>query len=208
MSRYHAASAVIQDWYARRLWQLGEKAPGAGVCWRAEAMLPDGQTWRDSGDGPCPDMIRVPPGAADILVVTDDGRPVGPRIIGAARHVSLDEVLYHGSKSEFSSFRPSVSGVRGWGIFLSDSPKYAKVFGDILYTCRVRLDNPKIYATSSDFVGDEMRSGGNAEELTRSLAEDGFDGVVIERSKVSTGTVREVIVFDPESITQLSVDEG
>ncbi len=82
MSRYHAASAAMQDWYARRLWQAGEKAPGAGVCWRAEATLPDGRTWRDSGDGPCPDAIRVPGGAADILVVTDDGRPTGPRIVG------------------------------------------------------------------------------------------------------------------------------
>jgi len=205
MSRYHAASATIQDWYARRLWQAGEKS--TGVCWRAEATLPDGKLWRDSGSGPCPDTIRVPSGAADLLVVTDDARPTGPRIVGAAIQASLDETLYHGSKAEFSTFRPSVSSVRGWGIFLSDSRMYAEAFGGFIYTCRVRLNNPKVYATSSDFVVDEMKSGGTAEDLTRGLAEDGFDGVVIERSKVSTGTVREVIAFDQANMTQLGLGD-
>lgn len=136
-------------------------------------------------------------------VTGPDNRTQDGRRRGAA---ALDEVLYHGSKAEFSSFRPSVSRVRGWGIFLSDSLRYAEAFGDIVYMCRVRLDNPKTYATSSDFTVDEMRSGGDAEDLTRSLAEDGFDGVVIERSKVSTGTVREVIAFDPASVTHIGAD--
>lgn len=51
----------------------------APVCWQATAKLPDGTVWRDSGSGPCPPMIRVPRGAADI-VVTDDGLTAHPRI--------------------------------------------------------------------------------------------------------------------------------
>ena len=53
---------------------------GAPLCWQATAVLPDGTVWRDSGSGPCPAVIRVPRGAADI-VVTDEGRVVTPRIV-------------------------------------------------------------------------------------------------------------------------------
>lgn len=52
---------------------------GAPICWQATAKMPDGTVWRDSGSGPCPSVIRVPSGAADI-VVTDDGLTAHPRI--------------------------------------------------------------------------------------------------------------------------------
>lgn len=117
----------------------------------------------------------------------------------------INEVLYHGSQTEFSSFLPSVSNVRGYGIFFSDSVKYAKRFGNFVYACSVNLANPKIYANSSDFTVAEMTLGGNAENLTRKLFEDGFDGVVIERSKVASGIVREVICFNPSSITNCKI---
>jgi hypothetical protein len=42
--------------------------------------MPDGSAWRDSGCGPCPPVVRVPRGASDV-VVTDDGRAAGPRIV-------------------------------------------------------------------------------------------------------------------------------
>jgi len=117
----------------------------------------------------------------------------------------IDEVLYHGSKASFSSFVPSTSVVRGRGIFLSDSIRYARKFGDLVYVCRVVLDNPKVYWNSVDFCAAAMVAGDSAETLTLELAAGGFDGVVIERSKVSTGTVREVICFDPGSVTILEV---
>jgi len=56
-----------------------EENYGAPICWQATAVLPDGTVWRDSGSGPCPAVIRVPRGAADI-VVTDEGKVVSPRI--------------------------------------------------------------------------------------------------------------------------------
>jgi len=56
-----------------------EENYGAPICWQATATMPDGTVWRDSGSGPCPAVIRVPRGAADI-VVTDEGRVVSPRI--------------------------------------------------------------------------------------------------------------------------------
>lgn len=52
---------------------------GAPVCWQATARMPDGTVWRDFGSGPCPPVVRVPSGAADI-VVTDGGNPARPRI--------------------------------------------------------------------------------------------------------------------------------
>jgi len=57
-----------------------EEHYGAPICWQATAVMPDGTVWRDSGGGPCPHIIRVPRGAADV-VVTDDGRVVRPRIV-------------------------------------------------------------------------------------------------------------------------------
>jgi len=56
-----------------------EENYGAPICWQATATMPDGTVWRDSGSGPCPAVIRVPRGAADI-VVTDEGRRVHPRV--------------------------------------------------------------------------------------------------------------------------------
>lgn len=117
----------------------------------------------------------------------------------------IDEVLYHGSKERFSSFLPSTSVVRGRGIFLSDSVRYAKEFGDLVYVCRVVLDNPKVYWNSVDFCAAALMAGDSAEKLTIELAEAGFDGVVIDYSRVSTGTVREVICFGPGSVTILEV---
>ncbi len=52
---------------------------GAPLCWQATATV-NGKAWRDSGSGPCPPVVRVPMGAADV-VVTDDGMPVSPRIL-------------------------------------------------------------------------------------------------------------------------------
>jgi len=117
----------------------------------------------------------------------------------------IDEVLYHGSNAAFSSFIPSTSTVRGRGIFFSNSVRYAKKFGDFVYMCKVVLDNPKVYSRSVDFSAAALVAGDSAEKLTLELAEAGFDGVVIERSKVSTGTVREVICFGPGSVTILDV---
>jgi hypothetical protein len=52
---------------------------GAPLCWQATARMSDGSIWRDSGAGPCPQVLRVPAGASDI-VVTDDGHRVNPVI--------------------------------------------------------------------------------------------------------------------------------
>jgi hypothetical protein len=115
----------------------------------------------------------------------------------------MKEVLYHGSKNRFSTFQLFTSHIRGRGIFFSDSIKYARCFGSFVYVCIVQLNNPKVYARSLDFTVDTMSIGmGDAEKLTIKLSKDGFDGVIIERSKVSTGTVREIICFNPSNITQ------
>jgi len=57
-----------------------EEQYGAPICWQATAEMPDGTIWRDSGCGPCPQVIRVPRGACRI-VVTDGEKPAAPRIV-------------------------------------------------------------------------------------------------------------------------------
>lgn len=57
-----------------------EQQYGAPICWQATAMMPDGAVWHDSGSGPCPATVRVPPGASDV-VVTDGGKLANPRVI-------------------------------------------------------------------------------------------------------------------------------
>jgi hypothetical protein len=56
-----------------------EENYGPPLCWQATAMMPDGSVWRDAGTGLCPQIIRVPNGAVDIIV-TDGGRQVTPII--------------------------------------------------------------------------------------------------------------------------------
>jgi len=108
--------------------------------------------------------------------------------------------LYHGSRHDFDSFLlPEKASQRGRGIFFSNSIRYAKEFGDIVYECLIFFDNPKEYNDSLEFTVDEMRSGG-VESLYSLLTKQGYDGIIIKRSKVSTGTVLEAIKFDNSNI--------
>jgi hypothetical protein len=56
-----------------------EENYGAPICWQATATV-NGQPWSDSGSGSCPQIIRVPKGAKDV-VITDDGKIVHPRVM-------------------------------------------------------------------------------------------------------------------------------
>ena len=117
------------------------------------------------------------------------------------RKAQSKEVLYHGSDKEFTDFVPSdQSSLRGKGIFLSNSLRYAKVFGKYLYVCEVKLNNPKIYTDSLQYAIDQLKSEQSSSLLYDQLHAQGYDGVIIEKSKVSTGIVREVIVFDPINV--------
>jgi len=69
----------LADAFGLGMDQYGEQYE-APICWQATAVMPDGTVWRDAGCGPCPAVIRVPRGAADV-VVTDEGRIANPRII-------------------------------------------------------------------------------------------------------------------------------
>ena len=112
--------------------------------------------------------------------------------------------LYHGSRHDFDSFvLPEKTSQRGRGIFFSNSTRYAAEFGNILYECRVSFDNPKEYNDSLEFTVDEMKAG-NVDALYSLLKEQGYDGIVIKRSKVSTGIVLEAIKFDSNNIEILN----
>lgn len=111
--------------------------------------------------------------------------------------------LYHGSKNDFDYFKlPKKASLRGAGIFFSDRLKYAKEFGNIIYICRVGFFNPKEYTDSLDFAVEGMKHGG-VEELYTHLKNQGHDGILIKRSKVSTGIIFEAIKFDANNIETL-----
>ena len=63
----------------------------------------------------------------------------------------FNEQLFHGSSiKNINKLVPNKSVLRGYGIFLSNSLKYAKVFGEYIYICEVNLSNPKTYDDSLD----------------------------------------------------------
>lgn len=112
----------------------------------------------------------------------------------------FNKQLFHGSSIEnIDNLVPNKSVLRGYGIFLSDSLKYAKVFGEYIYICEVNLTNPKIYDDSVDLEIDSMRNNG-IDKLYDALQSKGHDGVIIYKSKVSIGTVKEVICFSENSV--------
>jgi hypothetical protein len=116
------------------------------------------------------------------------------------RRISFYQQLFHGTDIDnINYFLPNESSIRGNGIFLSDSIKYAHEFGQYIYVCEVSLTNPKIYEDSVDFEVDAMKTGG-ANQLTTLLKNQGYDGVVIIKSKVSVGKVKEVVCFNSSSV--------
>jgi hypothetical protein len=110
--------------------------------------------------------------------------------------------LFHGStKPGIKEFTVSErSSLRGKGIFFSDSWKYAKKFGNVIYTCKVSLMNPIFYETSRDFETASMKHDSDVDLLYEDLKQQGHDGIIIARSKVSTGFIKEVICFQPTNI--------
>ena len=108
-------------------------------------------------------------------------------------------IFFHGSiKENISQFEVSNEQkfpVRGKGIFFSDSLKYASKFGNFIYVCEVILNNPKIYNTSVDFEIDIMKNKNDIDFLYETLKSKNFDGIVILKSRVSIGIIKEVICF-------------
>jgi len=116
------------------------------------------------------------------------------------KYTGFSQRLFHGTSIDnITNLLPSESNVRGTGIFLSDSIKYAQEFGRYIYICDVMISNPKMYEDSVDFEVDAMKNGG-AKQLSESLQKQGYDGVVIVKSKVSIGKVKEVICFNSNSV--------
>jgi hypothetical protein len=108
----------------------------------------------------------------------------------------INDTFFHGSKSENITFFniPEESSLRGKGIFFSNSIKYARLFGPHVYICLIELSNPKIYNDSLEFTIEETKYGG-VDGLYNFLIQEGYDSIVINRSKVSIGIIKEVICF-------------
>jgi hypothetical protein len=127
-------------------------------------------------------------------------------MIRSKNNQEISIVLYHGSKNIFDHFvkQKKIVSLRGDGIFFSDSWKYAKIFGNVIYTCNVKFVNPKIYSDSIEFSYDEIVFGG-VDELYSNLIKLGHDGIIIKKSKVSVGKIFEAIKFDQSGIEILDV---
>jgi hypothetical protein len=112
---------------------------------------------------------------------------------------NFEETLFHGTSENIIGEFKTNKGLRGNGIFFCDSYKYAKKFGCNIYVCQILLTKPKIYVNSLDLEIDSQKNN-SSENLCEILKKDGYDGIVILNSKVSTGIVKEVICFYPNAI--------
>jgi hypothetical protein len=111
-------------------------------------------------------------------------------------------VVYHGSKSDIDTFRPSRGGEYGAGIYFGDTPGMASFHGgnaagegDVsLYPVYLSLKNPLVTSDRN------LPRGKGVAALKR----EGYDGVI---GIGSTGE-RQYVVFDPEQIKSAIANNG
>lgn len=93
-------------------------------------------------------------------------------------------VVYHGTKADFDTFRPSKDGALGQGIYFASSEEYAQGVGKNVMPVYLSIKNP--------YIADGPITG-KAEEFTNKLKKQGYDGVV----NPSNGFY---VVFNPTQI--------
>ena len=129
------------------------------------------------------------------------------------------QVLYHGTAdvvNEFDLDHPNRkdTGWLGTGVYLTDDPELASAYasakargvkprGQNVMPLYARLENP--YMATAD-EKDAMRNAGReaADQFTKDLQAQGYDGVILE---LMDG-VREIVVFDPAAVKSATGNVG
>lgn len=105
----------------------------------------------------------------DSKVVDENGKPL---------------VVYHGTKADFDTFRPSKDGALGQGMYFSLSEEYARGVGKNVMPVYLSIKKP--------YIADGPITG-KAEEFTNKLKKQGYDGVVNPSNSF-------YVVFNPTQI--------
>jgi len=122
-------------------------------------------------------------------------------------------ILYHGSYDQIEQFKIPHSprndwGYYGLGFYLTPNPRLAKYYGPNIHKCEVTLQNPLIWSKGRYKLYEkypnnyEIGSKKWASEITKSVKDDGYDGVIVIASGSGMGLnrIQEVCVYQPESI--------
>lgn len=122
-------------------------------------------------------------------------------------------IAYHGTNNDFDRFDSSFFGqntddnassesfaqtARLGFWFTSNSDMAAKVYDRVL-ECELSIENPlevDSLETLAYWVESQEKSG---EELREMLADQGYDGIIVENDEEFEGT--SYVVFEPEQIT-------
>lgn len=129
-------------------------------------------------------------------------------------------ILYHGSYDKISQFKiPEYTprtdwGYYGLGVYLTPNPLLARNYGPNVHECEIDLSNPLLWSRPKEELykkyPNEYEQGSRewAENLTKSIMEDGFDGVIkiqpgMGGKSMGINRISEVCVFNPNDIKVL-----
>ena len=104
------------------------------------------------------------------------------------------ETLYIGSDyvlKDEEQLDPSSGGE--YGIYLSPSHRYARMYGKYLYRILANIKNP-IYVEGKYEISPRDLTKEDAEKLKQ----EGYDSIVVTNSDIASAT--EVVVFDPKQL--------
>jgi hypothetical protein len=134
---------------------------------------------------------------SDYMRAVDDGDIETQQSIidEAAKYAGYDVgPFYHGTRSEFNVFKPSLSGEYGGGIYFSENPETAEKFGSFksgdkpVKTIRafVKLSNPLITSDRNIPRGSGVKA----------LKKKGYDGVIGSDAQ----GIKQYVVFDSDQV--------
>ena len=122
------------------------------------------------------------------------------------KHSTNDKpiVVYHSSNSEFNQFEPQGSVDFPNAVYFSSSKAVSKTYGDKLYSCYLKIENPYIVdADGSSYNDFYDHLVGDMDYAVR----NGYDGVIVRNIRDSWGQFGKggrkadtYIVFNPEQI--------
>jgi hypothetical protein len=109
------------------------------------------------------------------------------------------DVVYHGSNELIEpggSLKPSDKGE--FGIYLSPSRRYAKMYGYYLHKALVNIKNPKVVEYKGEISPKDL-----TEEDIDKLKKEGYDGIVVTSGNIEDAS--EIVAFDSEQVYVLEV---
>jgi len=117
------------------------------------------------------------------------------------------QVWYHGTDSKFDKFDMSKtkSGPSAFGLWFTDDPELAKIFGQNIFKCKLSYTNPKIITMDEwdEIRGEHAKDTGFFRTWKTKLLSNGYDSLFVKERKIEFAghTVRDgnmVALFDQD----------